>query len=46
MADSKKNNGVKDKIEHFDLSTEKVELSAKGNATKIRISINMKWTIK
>lgn len=46
MADSKQNNGVEDKVEYFDLSTEQVELSEKGNATKIRISTNMKWTIK
>ena len=46
MADNKQNNGVQDKVEHFDLSTEQVELSDKGNATTIRISTNMKWTIK
>ena len=46
MADNKQINGVQDKAEHFDLSTEQVELSEKGNATTIRISTNMKWTIK
>jgi hypothetical protein len=43
MADNKQNNGVRDKVEHFDLSsTEQVELSDKGNTTTIRISTNMK----
>jgi hypothetical protein len=46
MSEEKKNNGVQDKVEHFDLSVEKVELSEKGDATKIRISTNMKWEIK
>ena len=46
MSEEKKNNGVQDKADYFDLSTEKVELSDKGNAAKIRISTNMKWEIK
>lgn len=46
MSEEKKSNGVQDKADYFDLSTEKVELSEKGNAAKIRISTNMKWEIK
>lgn len=37
---------VIDKTEYFNLSTEKVELSEKGNATTICITTNMKWNIK
>ena len=36
----------KDKMEHFDLFTEQVDLSEKGNSTTICITTNMKWNIK
>jgi len=46
MSEEKKINGVQDKEDYFNLSTEKVDLSDKGNAAKIRISTNMKLEIK